>query len=207
MITQHQPTDHRMNLIKNCINLANIEAGGMVGGIVSTSQRCIIDNCINVGTITTNFGASWTGGGGIISEVIGDVGITILNCVNIGTIKNAITLPSIHFNAFGGIVGRASNLTIDNCINYGYVKSSYTGELGGVGGIVGVISGGYWESYASITNSINVGVIESNERKGCLIGYNRYIEGTIRKNPIIINNNYWDKQMCPHDEIGEDTNK
>ena len=125
----------------NCANTGSVNAimfgGGIIGAIVSGSSTCIVNNCINIGSIgpANGTGTDTNGYGGIIGNIenmemdlINIGSIEISNCINAGWISGTKT-------DIGGIIGRVSNTptTIMNCIN--------TGVVNGGSAILGLVEG------------------------------------------------------------------
>lgn len=108
--------------------------GGYAGGIIGdvyTGRYNKISNCINSGTITSNYQSS----GGIAGEFVNG---KIEGCINSGEI--------IGYNRFiAGIAGwigdhaTKSSVQIEKCINYGKIsgKSSKSSAIGGITGASG----------------------------------------------------------------------
>ena len=152
--------------VEDCVNYAVVSGGDFsdIGGIAGSSNGTI-SGCTNKANVTSN--SETTGG------IAGSNGGTITGCSNAGQITNA----SGHV---GGIAGQG-NGSIANCANTGKVSSKTSGNVyaggiagrcsgsitnctnsaiitagNGVGGIVGIISGG-----GSVTGCGNSGRINA----------------------------------------------
>lgn len=97
--------------IINCYNTANIDVGGMAGGITSRGSGKII-NCYNTGNISTTnkIGYGYTSIGGIIG--ISNGLSEIYNCFNIGELKQEKAC------FYSGILGynNSTDVKIYNCL-------------------------------------------------------------------------------------------
>ena len=139
--------------ISNCINNGDITGVDNVGGIAGENSGTII-NCINTGKITaTNSGSQPNGAGGVGGIVAYG---SVSNCINLGSVVGQ--------NNVGGIVGLGVQSIVSNCINYGFING-----IGKVGGICGSSSHIIF-SGVSISNSVNVGVVEGEEDIGSIVG-------------------------------------
>lgn len=155
--------------IIKCTNNGNV-FGYNVGGIVATAYDCLIQNCINNGTIDgdddyasgivetadgiilncTNNGNVLGGNiAGIVRYDLGD-GVSVLNCVNNGNLTGSRTIGGI-----GSYIDETSSI-INNCYN--------TGTLNRGGGIVGKAE------KCRIENCYNVGTISSSSNSGAIVG-------------------------------------
>lgn len=142
-------------IIDGCSNSGNltttVESGPGCGGIVGKASSCIINNCINTGTIT-----SISYAGGIVGNHAGaptnntDHGCEIRNCGNMG---NIIANGSGSYIYAGGITGGQNSTnqnwlpTIEYCFSSGSVTSTSTNARG----IVGYSSSGTTSWNGSIT--------------------------------------------------------
>lgn len=129
--------------MKNCVNLAPVQAGYYGGGIVATSYASElytlkISECVNYGDVFCRNTA-----GGIVGHVYGRaLKVEIENCVNFGEITIATN------NQAGGIAGylrpakekaEGGMVSITGCINFGLVHNigideggSNNGQYGGI---------------------------------------------------------------------------
>ncbi len=129
--------------MKNCVNLAPVQAGYYGGGIVATSYACemytlTISECVNYGDVFSKNTA-----GGIVGHVYGRaLKVEIEKCVNFGEITIATN------NQAGGIAGylrpakesaEGGVVSITGCINFGMVHNigidnggSNNGQYGGI---------------------------------------------------------------------------
>lgn len=204
----------------DCINNGNITlenmlfvpAGGGIGGSEITGldylHPVIIKNCINYGNFYFTGNNFAIGVGGIAGYIQGNT--HIINCVNLGNIEgkvmycggiagyiNQYTLINkcsnygniSGENNIGGIYGNGAGYRISNCFNSGNVSgSTYTGGIG-----FGIIE----PTSDTIYNCLNIGSTNSS----AIIANDDEIE----INPLIITNNFYDKQMCLSKGIaGED---
>lgn len=159
------------SMIENCTFTGEVEYTGTetgnFGGIIGSASGCVVTNCTNEGTLTSEAYASLGGIAGgfsatamgfsldeetypdeaaevekIISTVKG-AGIGIKNCTNKGTVTTAE-------GDAGGIVGEISDglgheyrdlVVIEECINKGDITSNdtncFTGNAGGICGFYG----------------------------------------------------------------------
>ena len=124
--------------ISNCINMATImgqTAGGIVGALLSGSSE-IIDNCLNIGNVTSTYDNSSIGGIlGVRAGTMYLANTIIKNCSNIGIIRGANVFILPDWWGTGGIVGhgdRTSEINVINCINIGILEGS-----GNVDAIIG----------------------------------------------------------------------
>ena len=152
--------------VKNCINLSNVTAKNIAGGIIayknSISETDLFENNQNSGIIT----ASIAGG------IIGDGAYC-----NVSMSKNAGNIVGEKYA--GGIIGYGAGVKINKCINEGYVTISSTAAQTNdcAGGLVGFIyfythSNDFIEYDSTISNSYNLGEVESVSVAGGIIGIN-----------------------------------
>ena len=139
--------------ISNCINNSDITGVDNVGGIAGENSGTII-NCINNGTITATASGSQPNGAGGVGGIVAYGSVS--NCINLGSVVGQ--------NNVGGIVGLGVQSIVSNCINYGFING-----IGKVGGICGSSSHIIF-SGVSISNSVNVGVVEGEEDIGSIVG-------------------------------------
>ena len=138
--------------------------GGVIGFCGQTSASCIIENSINMGSLSytgsSSYGRLYIGGiaGSYISSFSAVTEMRIKNCANYGSITNQGTSEAPYI---GGVIGNIEGSTatfgsIQNCFNYGTILNN-NGKNGGqyVGGIAGRAS------RANVENSVNVGGITS----------------------------------------------
>ena len=141
--------------------------GGIIGWCQTTQRACLIENIVNMGSVTfsVNLPSDLHFGGiaGVMMSTSYDV--TMKNCINYGTVTHRGTVKT-YFD-MGGIVGHAIGKTIyiQNCINYGTIQYSGTTINGKfIGGIVGNVAGGDGsEKTITIENCLSAGKITSNE--------------------------------------------
>jgi len=168
--------------IKNLRTTGYVRGDFVVAGIAARATNSFVSNCHNSAFVIAN-GAL----GGIAGLMVENSIVT--HCFNIGTIEIA-GQNSNHPNAkpegrIGGIVGVTdTSATVTNCFNAGFIKNKilYVGGISSVGGIVG-------RGLGNISNNINVGVImQCHENAHCIVGY--------ADDDTVLENNYYDKQMC-----------
>lgn len=117
------------DIIRNCVNNANVFGIGGVGGIVGVFIGNI-ENCINNGGV---YGVEARVGGIVGQHTNGD----ILRCVNKADVNVVDTDIIVAVIRFGGIAG-VNNGIVESCINYGDINGSPMGSGSlEVGGIVG----------------------------------------------------------------------
>ena len=137
------------SIIENCYNSGNISGYVVAGGIVGESFRSLIMSCYNEGNIIADGSDGYAGG--IVGNGGGEMGIsTIIECYNTGII--------MAYRA-GGIVSFGS-----------MVSNSYN-----EGKIVGAIAGGIigYADYTEITNCYNSGQVNGEQYAGGIVGENR----------------------------------
>jgi len=94
-------------LITNCTSMVNIETFyGNIGGIAGIVTNAIIENCVNMGTLSVNNSFTYVDYfpvyiGGIVANCSNNQHRTtpnkIINCINVGNITGVKTNPaSIH---------------------------------------------------------------------------------------------------------------
>lgn len=153
--------------IKNCRNEGKVEAanddcGGLIGivgfgGEDSPYEKCIIENCMNTGSVSV--GGSYgnngdiEGIGGFIGEIttnFSELSVTIKNCGNTGKLTVKSTAPSGKTLKIGGFIGNIKGsyqqscyATIENCYTNGEMNLSYTSvSTTRIGNFVGSTWGG-----------------------------------------------------------------
>ena len=168
--------------VKNLRVTGLSRGGSYVGSIVGQAETSHILNCHSSVFIKFNMSSA----GGIAGRCSGSV---IANCSNTGTIEQigiGSHYPSATINGMvGGIVGFVLDSSVVlNCFNAGLIKGtpSLGGALSNYGGIVGRGPGNF-------SNNVNVGVVIGGENVGCIVGE------TVGGNAVL-ENNYYDKQMC-----------
>lgn len=199
----------RYGEVINCTNEGKITADGYIaGGIVGTNSEKI-ENCKNIGSVTSKaqIDTSKTGKG--TGGIVGETTANIVNCSNKGTIKS-------DWGWVGGIAGHAGeNVKIEKCYNYvgtvetltyaaggivgriesGSIENSYNILLGNSyirtgGGNAGGIAGTCFTNLV-VKNCYNIGnnifSIESDDYKGLIVG-------ALQNNQTIIENCYYDKE-------------
>ena len=123
--------------------------GGIIGRTGNTTDRCIIKDCINTGTIetTVNVKASQMYFGGIggmdgsVPDGSSETNLYVGFCTNSGEI-NGFNQSTASYVAAGGIMGRLSNYSmVEFCNNLGSVTKTGNHSIEGCyGGILGMVS-------------------------------------------------------------------
>lgn len=143
--------------ISNCRSYVNISGGttsGSDAGILSYARAsCVIENCINYGTINT------AKGGGIFGTGYGsstEADVTITDCINYGYVGGRDASTS---GGLGGIAGQFKTLySMTRCANYGTVS----GANWYVGGLIGDMVGGSTAAKVAVmTDCYNAGKVEN----------------------------------------------
>ena len=115
--------------ISACVNRANVNGAGQVGGLIGTSAAyiCNLIACENYGTIT----GTGNGAGGIAGTTANN--FNAIACVNHGTVSGTGFMTSA-----GGITSACSGTTIviASCINEGVISKT-GGAFVSAGGVVG----------------------------------------------------------------------
>lgn len=155
--------------VENCINYGTLQGGtGNLGGIVGLAGPVDVISCTNNGDIN---GGNAVSVGGIIGEM--RAGASISDSINYGD----ITLSGRSENAYGvgGLAGWIRYLNDgNNTYNYYRICSvsgsenhgNVTTDGGtGIGGAVGMIY-----NAATISDSVNTGVVKLTEENGLMIG-------------------------------------
>lgn len=152
-------------VIINCFNSGKISAdGGAIGGIIgSLSPNCGMENCVNIGDVSS---MSSSGIAGIVGNA-NDKSF-VFNCVNTGTVNSSTSSKWGGASNVGGVTGSLGG-EIKNCVSTGNViaaphpddTSNNTGNY--IGGIVGrsnsaaVITNCHWFKGAAISPNHGVG--------------------------------------------------
>ena len=162
---------------------SNAYVGGTIGFLTGGTEACIIENIVNMATIT--FNSMTTINSIMLGGIAGDLSTTpteknaiVKNCVNYGF----ITFSGSNSNSLiGGVVGNAGytgNKYLQNCANYGTITHSGTSTSTlNIGGIVG------WSTQTQVENCLSAGIITlSNSGRtgniGTIVGFiesNTYI--------------------------------
>lgn len=115
--------------------------GSVLGGCDSYGNPCLVENSVNMATVTfigntTELGWGMTFIGGIVGQMEKrPYDVTVRNCVNYGTLERSGNYVVTTY--FGGIVGDSQGILIQNCLNYGDVFHNETRGTFYTGGIVG----------------------------------------------------------------------
>lgn len=158
IVGKHIPySNHKYGTVEilYCINLGNIYVNyqndhgewAAVGGIAGSTTFDTIDNCINYGDVTNNWG-KFTGG--IVGLDYGYADI-LIGSGNIAAITNCINYGDVNGNASctGGIAGQLSynyhvadeeTTGVSSCVNLGTVSGA-AGSFNTYGEIVGWVGG------------------------------------------------------------------
>lgn len=146
----------------------NNYAGGLVGYITYTqasnpkSLTVTISDCSNENIVT-----GYTAGGivgGAVSQTNKNIITKIESSYNVGNIAAQ--------NGAGGIIGQTGNyidLDVVDCYNIGDV----TVATSGAGGLIGIISAGYYNNYkvtTDFTNCYNIGTVTGTSKIGGING-------------------------------------
>ena len=140
--------------------------GGGIVGYISAANTYDFSLARNEGTISSK------NAGGVVGYV--DKAATIKNATNNGAITPSTSYTGEVIN-FGGIIASTSGaVTVQNCTNYGPVTVDVEGKsAGGVGGIIGLVTGNAASDKATISNCVNDGTVDVNHRRyhtGGIIG-------------------------------------
>lgn len=106
--------------VLQCYNSSKVTGTNSAGGIAGTGDRCIAENCLNTGEITTINNAYLSVCGGIFgffNDTI--VSARITACVNLGKVSGG--------ESFGGIVGRTDSGSTGQISNCYYNMDAITG--------------------------------------------------------------------------------
>ena len=141
--------------LTNCVNYANVTAGGNVGAFYGASYgNDTYTDCYNYGNITCTSETTAYSVGGFVGAPAGNTGPVFTNCANYGAISAKYTEVPLSENGYanadtgkggkahgvGGFFGSYNNpygsLNLKNCASYG----SVTAKAGFAGGIVGCFS-------------------------------------------------------------------
>ena len=158
--------------IQNSINSGKIQGAQQAGGIMGIiTVTLTLDNCKNIGNISSEHGNS----GGIVGYFIGDVlnvgQRSILSCENSGEVAG--------YKNVGGITGGISNdnILIDHCKNNGKIIGS--GSAAVAGGMLGMIKDNGEET---ISECVNTGeVISAGSYAAGIVGQQLTKGGKISK--------------------------
>lgn len=141
--------DGEGNIIRGCVNYANVIGNAYVGGIAgkyasSASARLTIENCVNHGNVTATKKSHALYVGGIIPAI---VGVQVKSCANFGTVSAGIVGDASYAEKgcaiIGGIAGVMSgsggDASVIDCYNKGDVISCNAGANNGTSAIAGII--------------------------------------------------------------------
>ena len=123
--------------IHSFVNIHNTYAGGrqggILGGVLTTVDKTIIENCTYSGTLDGNDAGGNGNYGGIVGYVNnnGATVADITNCLFDGNVVNNNATPG--GCTFGGFVGYSNGgvVTIKNCLSIGHVESTVWGQFFG----------------------------------------------------------------------------
>ena len=137
--------------------------GGIIGYCLSEYGSCLIENCVNMGSMS--FKGNATGNvfiGGFAGAVTSTLYLSIFkNCVNYGSLTHSGA--GDYWIEMGGIAGitqgsaASSNVSVQNCLNYGAITSTGTSVTLVMGGVVGNSFYSYFE------NCISSGKVSANK--------------------------------------------
>ena len=172
-------TINEETLIENCVNKANVDGSGPVGGILGEARvKTTIRDCVNYGSIgpkTANGYSMGNDRGGVVGELNGNECL-VTGCINHGE----FLYQGVSGNArVGGVVGvcTGQNNVIENCGNTGYVQGGYS-----VGGVLGGLN--YNATGTIVRSCYNTGDVysryaSSNSGIGGIVGSTDYASATI----------------------------
>ena len=135
--------DSSCSVVSSCIG--SVFIGGIMGQCYANNGLCVIENNVNMASISFTGSCSYLYFGGIVgylSTTSND--ITVRNCANYGSVTHSGTTGSSYI---GGVVGyyygRYSGKShIQNCLNYGTITyNGTTANSSYIGGILGDTSG------------------------------------------------------------------
>ena len=123
--------------IHSYVNIYNSSAGGrqggILGGVLTTTFKTVIENCSYSGTLDGNDAGGNGNYGGIVGYVNnnGNTVADITNCLFDGQVVNKNATPG--GCTFGGFVGYSNGgvVTIKNCLSIGTVESAVYGQFFG----------------------------------------------------------------------------
>ena len=164
--------------------------GGIIGYCYSNRNQCVVENTVNMASITftgdTNGNLYLGGIAGYLFSSSSTYKASVKNCAIYGSISHSGMSgdPNI-----GGIVGYSKGssflrISIQNCLNYGTITNNniqYSCQY--IGGIVGY---GY---YVDIENCVSAGKITSKYSSGFVGAIVGYVDSSD------ISNCYWDKDI------------
>ena len=133
--------------------------GGVIGHCNTINGRCILENTVNMASVTFSGNVNvniYIGGIVGLFYLSTERNLFIRNCVNYGPIT--CTGYSGRYSFIGGIVGEYHGRSVENCINYGTISINRTSEKGAI--IIGGIAGKTWNTI--IENCLSAGKIVSN---------------------------------------------
>ncbi len=166
-----------LNIIE-CVNYGDIEGntlGGILGSSSRASQKGVIQQCINYGTITSRSGSGGVGGISGYHFAFSD----ILYCLNNGKIVNTSTGPT------GGILGdETSGDVIQYCLNLNSITSITT--AGGICGNAGTLMAYY--NYYDSDSCLYKAISNSDEYSNKGMTTTELISGTL---PSGFSSDYW----------------
>lgn len=142
----------------------NTYVGSVIGYCTGVSEVSLIENCVNMGSITFTGNTSKSAAiGGIVGSYYSEsFGVTIKNCANYGSIAS---YGSCHSTHLGGIAGEVNiendeDSFVQSCLNYGTITFDGTADNLYLGGLVGSVHGTTFE------NCMTTGKITSMYSKG-----------------------------------------
>ena len=123
--------------VHSFVNINNSSAGGrqggILGGVLTTADKTIIEGCTYSGTLDGNDAGGNGNYGGIVGYVNnnGATVADITNCLFDGNVVNLNSAPG--GCTFGGFVGYSNGgvVTIKNCLSIGHVESAIWGQFFG----------------------------------------------------------------------------
>ena len=119
------------------VSTLNSQTEGYIGSITGDCESCVIENIMNMGSVTFAGNAISIRLSGIVGRILGSS--SVRNCVNYGQITNIGFIENMLY--IGGIVGTSAGSdatkSIQNCINYGTITTNGPAHSLYAGGILG----------------------------------------------------------------------
>ena len=119
--------------------------GGITGHCGAGNGPCVIENTVNMGSVSFTGNSSYLYLGGIVGHPpASNNDATVKNCANYGSIAHSGTVNSVAY--IGGIVGfsqgsSSNKVFIQNCLSYGTINQNGTTNILYIGGILGYAYG------------------------------------------------------------------
>ena len=154
-----------------------VHVGGIIGHCISDNRPCVIENNVNMASVSFTGNTTGSTGSLYFGGIIGYLSasnkeVTAKNCANYGSVTHSGTVSTYAY--IGGIVGDSSEgstnkVFIQNCFNYGTINhNGTTSNILYIGGILGCA----WTGTNNIENCVSGGKIIPDKRyKGSIVGY------------------------------------